>query len=87
MRLRPTGLSSVKCAPGKPDIPESQQYGHPGSMCTLHANSARGGLIRLEQLIQEAIPTPQQALIAEAIISLFISNAISMGAGSKRLSK
>ena len=36
-------------------------------MCTLHANSARGGLIRLEQLIQEAIPTPQQALIAEAI--------------------
>jgi len=41
--------------------------GHPGGVATVHANSAHGGLTRLEQLIQEAIPTPQKALIAEAV--------------------
>ena len=41
--------------------------GHPGGVATVHANDARAGLIRLEQLIQEANVPPQPALIAEAI--------------------
>ncbi len=41
--------------------------GHPGGIATVHANGARAGLIRLEQLVQEANVPPQPALIAEAI--------------------
>jgi type IV secretion system protein VirB11 len=42
--------------------------GHPGGLCTVHANSARAGLLRLEQLIAEAKNIqPQPALIAEAV--------------------
>jgi P-type conjugative transfer ATPase TrbB len=41
--------------------------GHPGGVATVHANHARAGLIRLEQLISEATPTPMQTLIGEAI--------------------
>jgi type IV secretion system protein VirB11 len=68
MRLRPDRIivGEVR-GPESLTFLKASNTGHPGSMCTLHANSARGGLIRLEQLIQEAIPTPQQALIAEAI--------------------
>lgn len=42
--------------------------GHPGGICTVHANGALAGLIRLESLVAEATPTtPQQKLIAEAV--------------------
>jgi type IV secretion system protein VirB11 len=41
--------------------------GHSGGLATVHANSAAAGLLRLEQLIQEAGVPPQPALIAEAI--------------------
>jgi P-type conjugative transfer ATPase TrbB len=41
--------------------------GHPGGITTVHANDARAGLIRLEQLVQEANVPPQPRLIAEAI--------------------
>jgi type IV secretion system protein VirB11 len=42
--------------------------GHPGGLCTLHANSAAAGLLRLEQLIAESKNlAPQPALIAEAV--------------------
>jgi len=41
--------------------------GHPGGIATVHANDARAGLIRLEQLVAEANVPPQPALIAEAI--------------------
>lgn len=41
--------------------------GHPGGVATVHANDARAGLIRMEQLISEATPAPQQQLIAEAV--------------------
>jgi type IV secretion system protein TrbB len=42
--------------------------GHPGGLCTVHANSAAAGLLRLEQLISEdrsVMAQPQ--LIAEAV--------------------
>jgi type IV secretion system protein TrbB len=41
--------------------------GHPGGLSTVHANSARGGLTRLEQLVQEAVITVPKELIAEAV--------------------
>lgn len=41
--------------------------GHPGGCATVHANSAPGGLTRLEQLVQEAVITVSRELIAEAV--------------------
>jgi hypothetical protein len=39
--------------------------GHPGGLSTVHANSARGGLTRLEQLVQEAVITGTHGLYLE----------------------
>ena len=48
--------------------------GHPGGVATLHARSARGALLRLEQLILEVAMTPPRALIAEAVnVIVFIA--------------
>jgi len=41
--------------------------GHRGGLATVHANHAEAGLLRLEQLIQEAGVPPPPALIAEAV--------------------
>lgn len=74
MRLRPDRIivGEVR-GPEALTLLKAWNTGHPGGIATVHANSARGGLTRLEQLIQEAIPTPQKALIAEAIdIVIFI---------------
>jgi type IV secretion system protein VirB11 len=40
--------------------------GHPGGIATIHAGSALGALLRLEQLILEVAVNPR-ALIAEAV--------------------
>ena len=41
--------------------------GHPGGVSTIHANSAQSGILRLEQLIQEAGVVPVPQAIAEAV--------------------
>jgi len=41
--------------------------GHSGGVCTVHANHARAGLQRIEQLIAEVSQTPMRALIVEAV--------------------
>lgn len=41
--------------------------GHPGGLATIHADSAKKGLRRLEQLIQRVVSSPQQETIADAI--------------------
>ena len=46
---------------------KSWNTGHPGGCATVHANNALGGLIRLEQLIQEAVVAVSKELIAEAV--------------------
>jgi len=68
MRLRPDRIvvGEVR-GPEALTLLKAWNTGHPGGCATVHANSARGGLTRLEQLIQEAIPTPQRELIAEAV--------------------
>ncbi|RDS85163.1 P-type conjugative transfer ATPase TrbB [Dyella monticola] len=48
--------------------------GHPGGIATIHAGSAHGALLRLEQLILEVAVTPPRALIAEAVnVVVFIA--------------
>ena len=49
------------------DMLKAWNTGHPGGIATVHANSAIAALYRLEQLIQEAVVTVPQRLIAEAI--------------------
>lgn len=41
--------------------------GHPGGVSTVHANDARAGLIRLEQLIAEVSQNSMPQLIGEAV--------------------
>jgi type IV secretion system protein VirB11 len=48
------------------DMLKGFQTGHPG-IASVHAESALGTLLRLEQLVQEVSVDPQRALIAEAV--------------------
>ena len=49
------------------DMLKAWNTGHPGGVCTVHANDARAGLLRIEQLISEVSQSPMRELIAEAI--------------------
>lgn len=49
------------------DMLKAWNTGHPGGITTIHANSGRSGLYRLEQLIQEAVITVPRRLIADAV--------------------
>ena len=49
------------------DMLKAWNTGHPGGVCTVHANDARAGLLRIEQLISEISQNPMRELIAEAI--------------------
>lgn len=68
LRLRPDRIivGEVRGAEAL-DMLKAWNTGHPGGIATVHANSARAALTRLEQLIQEAVVTVPKALIAEAI--------------------
>jgi len=68
MRLRPDRIlvGEVRGAEAL-DLIKSWNTGHSGGVATIHANSARAGLTRLELLISEATQAPMQTLIAEAI--------------------
>lgn len=65
------------------DLLKAWNTGHPGGIATVHANSAFGGLIRMEQLIAEGTTAPMEKLIAEAVnIVVFIEKT---GAGGRRV--
>ncbi len=68
LRLRPDRIiiGEVRGAEAL-DLIKAWGTGHPGGVGTLHAGSALGGLLRLEQLIQEAVVTVPRGLIAETI--------------------
>ena len=68
LRLRPDRIvvGEVR-GPEALDMLKAWNTGHPGGIATVHANSARSALYRLEQLIQEAVVTVPRRLIAEAI--------------------
>lgn len=68
LRLRPDRIvvGEVR-GPEALDMLKAWNTGHPGGIATLHANSGRAALVRLEQLIQEAVVTVPRPLIAEAV--------------------
>jgi type IV secretion system protein TrbB len=68
LRLRPDRIiiGEVRGAEAL-DMLKAWNTGHPGGIATLHANSALGGLSRLEQLIGEASAQVPHDLIAETI--------------------
>jgi type IV secretion system protein VirB11 len=68
LRLRPDRIivGEVRGAEAL-DMLKAWNTGHPGGIATVHANSARSALYRIEQLVQEAIPVVPRPLIAEAI--------------------
>lgn len=61
--------------------------GHPGGVSTVHANSAYDGLLRLEQLIQEALPSPQQVLIGEAVDLIIYIERLNFGRKVKEMAE
>lgn len=69
MRLRPDRIivGEVRSAEALALL-KAWNTGHPGGIATIHANSASGGLVRLEQLIAESgIQADMKALISEAV--------------------
>ena len=75
LRLRPDRIivGEVR-GPEALDMLKAWNTGHPGGITTVHANSARAALYRLEQLVQEAVVTVPRSLIASAIdVVVFIN--------------
>jgi type IV secretion system protein VirB11 len=81
LRLRPDRIiiGEVRGAEAL-DLVKAWGTGHPGGVGTLHAGSALGALLRLEQLIQEAVVTVPRGLIAETIDLI----AVLQGRGRRR---
>lgn len=75
MRLRPDRVVVGEVRGGEAlDLVKVWGTGHPGGIATIHAGSAQGALLRLEQLILEVALTPPRALIAEAVnVIVFIA--------------
>jgi len=68
LRLRPDRIVVGEVRGGEAlDMLKAWNTGHPGGIATVHANSARAALYRIEQLIQEAVTTVPRRLVAEAI--------------------
>lgn len=81
MRLRPDRVVVGEVRGGEAlDLVKVWGTGHPGGIATIHAGSAHGALLRLEQLVLEVALNPPRALIAEAVnVVVFIA-----GRGRKR---
>ena len=68
MRLRPDRVVVGEVRGGEAlDLVKVWGTGHPGGIATIHAGSALGALLRLEQLILEVAVNPPRPLIAEAV--------------------
>lgn len=68
MRQRPDRIVVGEVRGGEAlDMLKAWNTGHPGGLCTVHANDAAAGLIRLEQLISEVSQTRMRDLISEAV--------------------
>ena len=75
LRLRPDRIIVGEVRGGEAlDMLKAWNTGHPGGIATVHANSARSALYRIEQLVAESVVTVPRRLIAEAIdMVVFIS--------------
>jgi P-type conjugative transfer ATPase TrbB len=74
MRLRPDRVIVGEVRGGEAlDLLKIWSAGHPG-FATMHAGSAHGALLRMEQLILEVAVTPPRVLIAETVnVIVFIA--------------
>ncbi|MBW8285244.1 MAG: P-type conjugative transfer ATPase TrbB [Rhizobium sp.] len=85
MRLRPDRIIVGEVRDGAAlTMLKAWNTGHPGGVTTIHSNSARSALQRLEQLTAEASHQPMQAVIGDAI-DLIIS--IERTAKGRRISE
>ncbi len=89
LRLRPDRIIVGEVRGGEAlSLLKAWNTGHPGGIATLHANNARAGLIRLEQLIAEAVSDAgnrqMSSLIAEAVNLIVV---ISKVAGSRKITE
>jgi type IV secretion system protein VirB11 len=85
MRLRPDRIIVGEVRGGEAlSLLKAWNTGHPGGVCTVHANHARAGLRRLEQLIAEASRAPMRVLIAEAV-NLIVAIARTDAAPGRRI--
>src|SRR6202163_1145822 len=68
LRLRPDRIVIGEVRGGEAlDLLKAWGTGHPGGIATIHAGSAEGALVRLEQLILEAAVTVPRPLIAQSV--------------------
>jgi len=68
LRMRPDRIVIGEVRDGAAlDLLKAWNTGHPGGVCTLHANSASATIARLEDLIHEAVEVVPKRLIEEAI--------------------
>lgn len=79
LRLRPDRIIVGEVRDGAAlDVLKAWNTGHPGGLLTLHANSARDALARLEDLCLEAQAASPARLIASAVgLIVFIARAAS----------
>lgn len=85
MRLRPKRIvvGEVRGAEAHALL-KAWNTGHPGGIATVHADDAYSGLLRMESLVAESTPAPQQDLIAQAIhLVVFIEEEPRLAAGRK----
>lgn len=77
LRYRPDRIFVGEVRGGEAlDLLKAWNTGHPGGVATVHANSAKGGLMRLENLVAEITAAPMQQTIAAAInLVVFIAKA------------
>ena len=80
MRYRPDRILVGEVRGGEAlDLLKAWNTGHPGGVATVHANDAKGGLVRLENLVGEVSAAPMQNTIAAAVdLIVFIAKT---GAG------
>jgi len=74
LRMRPDRISIGEIRGGAAlDLLKAWNSGHPGGICTIHADSPRAGLDQLEQYISEVSISPQQKMISRvAHVLVFI---------------
>ena len=68
LRMRPDRIviGEVR-GPEALDLLKAWSTGHSGGFTTIHANSAKAAVLRLESLVEEAGVPPQARLIAETV--------------------
>lgn len=76
LRLRPDRIVVGEVRDGAAlDVLKAWNTGHPGGLLTVHANSAREALTRLEDLCAEATHAPSRWLVLSAVdLIIFLTN-------------